>query len=89
MFCNNTKSLENKMTNNFVNESYLFTQISYIVKTYTTTAQEPSIYTTTLVDDNIFLMDLTIHSFGKTQCFLQTPFTLQCTMPDVLVLNSH
>ena len=43
MFCNNTISLENKTTNNFVNESYLFTQTSYIVKTYTTTAREPSI----------------------------------------------
>ena len=39
------KSLDNKTTNkNFVNESYLFTQISYILKTYTTTAREPSIH---------------------------------------------
>ena len=30
------KSLENKTTINFVNESYLFTHISSIVKTYTT-----------------------------------------------------
>ena len=45
MFCNYTKSLDNKTTNkNFVNESYLFTQIRYIVKTFTTTAREPSIY---------------------------------------------
>ena len=29
---------------NYVNESYLFTQTSYIEKTYTTTAREPSIY---------------------------------------------
>ena len=32
--------------NNFVNESYLFTQISYKVKTYMTMAREPSIYNT-------------------------------------------
>ena len=38
------KSLENKNDNNFVNESYLFTQISTIAKTNTITAQEPSIY---------------------------------------------
>ena len=44
MFCNNTKNLENKNDNNFVNESYLLTQISSIVKTYTTTARETSIY---------------------------------------------
>ena len=30
--------------NNFVNESHLFTQGKIIVKTYTTTAQEPYIY---------------------------------------------
>ena len=44
MFCYNPESLENKTTNNFVNESYIFTQICYIVKTYMTTAREPSIY---------------------------------------------
>ena len=32
------------MTNNFVNESYLSTQTNSIVKTYTTTARELSIY---------------------------------------------
>ena len=37
-------SLENKTTLNFVNASYLFTHISYLEKTYTITAQEPSIY---------------------------------------------
>ena len=36
--------LENKNDNNFVNESYLFTQISTTAKTYTITVQEPSIY---------------------------------------------
>ena len=30
-----------------VNASYSFTQFSYLVKTYTTTAQEPSIYNPT------------------------------------------
>ena len=30
--------------NNFVNESHLFTQGKTIVKTYTTTAREPSLY---------------------------------------------
>ena len=33
---------------NFVNASYLFTHISYLEKTYTTTAQEPSIYSQSL-----------------------------------------
>ena len=33
-----------KNDNYFVNESYLFTQISSIVKICTTTAREPSIY---------------------------------------------
>ena len=43
-FCSNNKSLANKTTNNFVNESHLFTQGKTIVKTYTTTAREPSMY---------------------------------------------
>ena len=34
-----------KNDTNFVNESHLFTQGKTIVKTYTTTAREPSIYT--------------------------------------------
>ena len=45
MSCNYTKSLENKTTRNIVNASYLFTQFSTLAKTYTTTAREPSIYT--------------------------------------------
>ena len=40
----NHKVLKIKRQANIVNASYLFTQISYIVKTYTTTAREPSIY---------------------------------------------
>ena len=43
-----TKVLKIKRHLNFVNASYLFTHISYIEKTYTTTAQEPSIYLTRL-----------------------------------------
>ena len=38
------KVLKIKRHLNFVNWSYLFTHISYLEKTYTTTAQEPSIY---------------------------------------------
>ena len=52
------KSLENKTTNNFVNESYLFTQISYIIKTYTTTAREQSIYVTKFPYEEIELNNL-------------------------------
>ena len=44
VFCNNTKSLAKLNDNNFINESYLFTQGKTIVKAYTTTAREPSIY---------------------------------------------
>ena len=33
----------------FLNVSYSFTPISYLGKTYTITAQEPSIYTTNMV----------------------------------------
>ena len=47
VFCNNTKSLENKMTLNFVNESHLFTQGKTIATTYTITAREPSLYAPT------------------------------------------
>ena len=36
--------LDLKQQLNLVNASYLFTHISYLEKTYTTTAQEPSIY---------------------------------------------
>ena len=35
---------ETKRHLNFVNASYLFTHISYLDKTYTTAAQEPSMY---------------------------------------------
>ena len=38
------KVLKIKRQLNFVNVSYLFTPISYLEKTYTTTAREPSIY---------------------------------------------
>ena len=38
------KVLQNKNDNNFDNESHLFTPGKTIVKTYTTTAREPSIY---------------------------------------------
>ena len=38
------KALKIKRHLNFVNASYLFTHISYKGKTYTITAQEPSIY---------------------------------------------
>ena len=34
----------NKRSNLKKNASYLFTHVSYLEKTYTTTAQEPSIY---------------------------------------------
>ena len=44
MSCNYIKSLENKTTTKLRNVSYLFTPISYLEKTYTTTAREPSIY---------------------------------------------
>ena len=59
MFCNNTKSLENKTTLNFVNESHLFTQGKTIATTYTTTAQEPSIYACTV---GIYCHDVTINT---------------------------
>ena len=48
------RSLENKNDKNFVNESYLSTQTSPIVKTYTTTAREPSIYPNVPLSPNIF-----------------------------------
>ena len=35
MFCNSTKSLENKNDNNFINDSHLFTQGKTIAKTDT------------------------------------------------------
>ena len=35
---------------NFINVSYLFTSISYLEKTYTITAQEPSIYDSPLLE---------------------------------------
>ena len=38
---------------NLVNASYLFTHISYLEKTYTTTAQEPSIYVTNFLQYSI------------------------------------
>ena len=38
------KVLKIKRQLNFVNASYLFTHISYLEKTYTTTAREPSLY---------------------------------------------
>ena len=44
MFCNNTKSLANKMIN-FANESHLLIWGKTTVKTHTTTAWEPSIHT--------------------------------------------
>ena len=38
------KVLKIKRQKNFVNASHLFTHISYLEKTYTITAQEPSMY---------------------------------------------
>ena len=38
------KALTIKRQLNFVNVSYLFTPISYLEKTYTITAREPSMY---------------------------------------------
>ena len=44
MFCNYSKVLKINRQLNFVNVSYLFIHTSYLEKTYTTTAPEPSIY---------------------------------------------
>ena len=45
-FISKLKVLKIKRQTNIANASYLFTQTSYLVKTYTTTAREPSIYHT-------------------------------------------
>ena len=44
------KVLKIKRQLNFVNVSYLFTSISYLEKTYTITAREPSIYIATTIN---------------------------------------
>ena len=52
------KSLENKTTRNIVNASYLFTQLSTLAMTYTTTAREPSIYTRQRHENRLYMLGI-------------------------------
>ena len=77
---------------NFVNASYLFTPISYLDKTYTTTAQEPSIYSSQWFDK------LTLHliyyfsvAFSKLEEVIEIKFitTWRHIGQFVIMLNCH
>ena len=62
---------QRKNDNNFVNESHLHTQGKTIVKTYTTTAQEPSIYDTS--NSSVF----SLKRFSFVKCRSKTIIVLK------------
>ena len=86
MFCNNTKSLANK-TINFVNESHLLIWGKTTVKTYTTTAREPSIYT--LAQPEEALKKNVVCKFMWTRNNIKESFPWESSLSTLAVIDTQ